>query len=253
MAYQDKMKILPSGIYKSYLLDRIFTQYTFRNPILEIGCGTGEFFERLKEYNLEGEAIDMNQETVNHCRKKCKALGLKLKMHQKNFFDYNIDSKFNTIFMFEILEHIEDDQQALQKIADLLEKKGCFLMSVPAKQALFSQEDKFQGHLRRYEKKDLIEKHNKASLTIKLFWCYNPFPYVTHSLMRIKKKGAEGKNEDVVQKTKDSSHSFFPATKKLVDIFYPIYSRLQFLLKFQNMFLNSDFGAHYLVLSQKLD
>ena len=56
---------------------------------------------------------------------------------------------------------------------------------------------------------------------------------------------------DIETRTKNSSHVYFPTTKKLVEVFYPIYSKMQFLLKFQNMFLNSNFGAHYLVLAQK--
>lgn len=250
MAYRDKSKLLPSGMYKKYLLDRLFSSYAFESPVLEIGCGIGELFERLKKYDLEGEAIDINQETIEHCKEKCRRLGLNLKVRNEDFFNYSTTRNFKTVFMFDILEHIENDQDALQNVSDLLADNGYFLMSVPAKQTLFSKEDRFQGHLRRYERNDLIEKHTNAGLAIELFWCYNPFPYITHSLMRIKKPDAHS-NEDSLKKSKDSSHSFFPTTRLLVNIFYPIYSRLQFLLKFQNMFLDSDFGAHYLVLSQK--
>ncbi len=52
MLYEDKAKREPSGIYKSYLTGKIFSKYKFLNPILEIGCGTGEFLEKMKEQLL---------------------------------------------------------------------------------------------------------------------------------------------------------------------------------------------------------
>jgi len=152
--YEDKMKMLPSGIYKSYLLDKIFRSYNFLNPILEVGCGTGEFYERLKDLKLEGISIDINENTIEHCREKCKQLGLNIEVHEQNIFDFKTEEHFKTIFMFEVLEHIKDDEAALRKIYDLLENSGYFLMSVPAKQHLYSAEDRFQGHIRRYGKKE---------------------------------------------------------------------------------------------------
>lgn len=248
--YEDKMKVLPSGIYKSYLLDKIFRTYKLLNPVLEIGCGTGEFYERLKLNGLRGVSIDINSDTIEHCRGKCQHLGLEMRVYEKNIFDFETENSFNTIFMFEVLEHIENDTDALNKINRMLENNGYFLMSVPAKQSLFSAEDIFQGHLRRYEKKELLSKLTKAGFNIELFWTYNPFPYFTKYLLENNKEGSE---LDVETRTKNSSHTYFPTTKKLVDIFYPIYSKVQFLLKFQNFFLNTDFGAHYLVLAKKSD
>ena len=84
MVYKDKTKLLPSFMYKSYLLDRIFETYSFQNPILEIGCGTGEFFKKLRKYNLYGKAIDINEETIDYCRNKCNQLSLDLRIYKKD-------------------------------------------------------------------------------------------------------------------------------------------------------------------------
>lgn len=247
MEQKDTMKLLPSGIYKTYLINRLFLTYNFKNPILEIGCGTGEFIETMKRYNLSGEMLDMNEKTIDICRTKCIALSVDMKIHNINFFDYRSNTQFNTIFMFEILEHIDNDQAALAKIYDLLNKNGLFLMSVPAKQSLYSDEDMFQGHFRRYEKSNLEKQLQRAGFHIEIFWCYNPLPYITHLFMRKRKEY----NDNIERRTKESSHVLYPTKKKLIKIFYPIYSRMQFLLKFQNLFLNTDFGAHYLVLCKK--
>jgi len=252
MNYEDKMKLLPSGIYKSYLIEKILKTYEFKNPLLEIGCGTGEFIEMLKKYRFEGELIDINQDTIEHCRKKCKKLSLNVKVNKKNFFDCESNKKVNSIFMFEVLEHIENDEMALEKVNELLNQNGFFLMSVPAKQSLFSKEDAFQGHIRRYEREDLRNKLKKAGFKIELFWCYNPLPYITRFFAKKGKAYSDIDNVNIETRTKNSSHVYFPTTKKLVDLFYPFYSRAQFILKLQNLFLKFDLGAHYLSLSKKI-
>lgn len=252
MEYEDKMKKLPSGIYKSYLVEKVFLKYTFESPILEIGCGTGEFLETLKKFNLRnGDLIDLNNDTIQHCREKCRLLKLDMNVYCTDFRDFDSTKKYNSIFMFEILEHIENDEAALEKVFASLNPQGLFLMSVPAKQSLFSDEDTFQGHLRRYERNDLCNKLQRAGFVIELFWCYNPLPYITKFLSKRMKKPSHV-DAEVLQKTKDSSHVYYPTTKKLVDIFYPIYSRMHFILKVQNLVLGTDFGAHYLVLGRKI-
>lgn len=251
MEYEDKMKKLPSGIYKTYLVDKIFSKFKFSAPVLEIGCGTGEFLDTLEKHNLkEGDLIDLNKDTIKHCKNKCIKLSLQMKVYNINLFDYNPKMKYHSIFMFEILEHIKNDEDALKKIFSLLNTNGLFLMSVPAKQSLFSREDAFQGHLRRYEKKDIYSKLDRAGFTIEILWCYNPLPYITRYVLKRGEKPTNASDE-AIQKTKDSSHVYYPMTQKMVDMFYPIYSRLQFLLKIQNIFLNTDFGAHYLILLRK--
>ncbi|MDL1974330.1 MAG: class I SAM-dependent methyltransferase [Deltaproteobacteria bacterium] len=252
MEYEDKMKKLPSGIYKSYLIEKVLSRYTFQAPILEIGCGTGEFLETLNKFKLHnGDLIDFNNDTIQHCREKCSLLNLHMNVYCTDLFDFASEKKYNSIFMFEILEHIENDEAALEKVFALLNPQGLFLMSVPAKQSLFSDEDTFQGHLRRYERNDLCNKLRKAGFVIEFFWCYNPLPYITKFLIKRRQK-ASHVGAEVLQKTKDSSHVYYPTTKKLVDIFYPIYSTMHFILKVQNLVLKMDFGAHYLVLGRKI-
>ena len=106
MEQLDTMKLLPSGIYKTYLINRLFLTYNFKNPILEIGCGTGEFIETMKRYNLSGEMLDMNEKTIDICRTKCLLLSVDIKIHNINFFDY----KSNTsLFRFYTEQNIANN------------------------------------------------------------------------------------------------------------------------------------------------
>jgi len=52
--------------------------------------------------------------------------------------------------LFDVVEHIEDDEQFLQYISLYLKKEGLVYITVPAFQALWSDEDVEAGHFKRY-------------------------------------------------------------------------------------------------------
>ena len=63
--------------------------------------------------------------------------------------------KVDVISMLDVLEHIEDEKGALNKVYHLLEDDGVFILTVPACQWLWTQHDEILHHYRRYSKKRL--------------------------------------------------------------------------------------------------
>jgi SAM-dependent methyltransferase len=62
----------------------------------------------------------------------------------------------------DVLEHIEDDREALGHLLRALKPGGKLLVFVPALQILMSKLDKIHGHLRRYHRGELIAKVRDA-------------------------------------------------------------------------------------------
>jgi hypothetical protein len=60
---------------------------------------------------------------------------------------------FNMIYYIDVLEHIENDSEELNRIATHLTPGGLLFVLVPAHSLLFSTFDKSVGHFRRYDKK----------------------------------------------------------------------------------------------------
>ena len=56
----------------------------------------------------------------------------------------------SSIGLFDVLEHIEDEADALKQIHSILEPTGHLFLTVPSYQFLFSSEDYAAGHYRRY-------------------------------------------------------------------------------------------------------
>lgn len=73
---------------------------------------------------------------------------------------------FDTIVCFNVLEHIERDDLALENFYEILPKGGVLLVVVPAFDFLFGSMDKYGGHFRRYSVKTLRQKLEKAGFCI---------------------------------------------------------------------------------------
>jgi SAM-dependent methyltransferase len=57
---------------------------------------------------------------------------------------------FDLVCLFDVLEHIQDDVNALRSIRSLLKSRGKLLLTVPAHQWLWSAHDHQLHHVRRY-------------------------------------------------------------------------------------------------------
>lgn len=66
---------------------------------------------------------------------------------QKDFFDL--------VGAFEVLEHLEKPERAIQGVAQVLKQGGLFILSVPMNQQYWSSWDIFAGHVQRFEAKHL--------------------------------------------------------------------------------------------------
>src|SRR6185437_5122059 len=77
------------------------------------------------------------------------------------------EAPIDTILMMNVLEHIEDDSQALAHLRTLLPPGGKLVIVVPAHQLLYSKMDANIDHFRRYAKKGLVELLEKNGYAIR--------------------------------------------------------------------------------------
>ncbi|MGB7522617.1 MAG: methyltransferase domain-containing protein, partial [Spirulinaceae cyanobacterium] len=64
---------------------------------------------------------------------------------------------YDIIVSNDVLEHIQDDVQAVKKLAEMLVPQGTLCISVPAYPWLFGYHDEKLGHYRRYSRQDLLK------------------------------------------------------------------------------------------------
>jgi glycosyltransferase involved in cell wall biosynthesis len=73
---------------------------------------------------------------------------------------------YDTIICLNVLEHIENDVEALRNMYRLLKKKGKLVLYVPANPRLYCDIDRGVGHHRRYVERELTGKMKQAGFHV---------------------------------------------------------------------------------------
>ena len=76
------------------------------------------------------------------------------------------DQAVDVLVMLNVLEHIEDDVEALKKAFNLLKIDGYLVIEVPAGRALYDNYDAELMHFRRYTSQELAAKLNDAGFEV---------------------------------------------------------------------------------------
>ncbi|NIM10830.1 MAG: methyltransferase domain-containing protein [Candidatus Aminicenantes bacterium] len=117
----------------------------------DIGGGNGFVSKGLEEKGIETVLLEPGEKGVANAKKK----GL------KNIICSTLENtgfKYNTlpaVGLFDVIEHIEDDERFLKSVFHLLKPRGRLYITVPAFNFLWSEEDEYAGHFRRYTIKSL--------------------------------------------------------------------------------------------------
>jgi SAM-dependent methyltransferase len=172
---------------RKILEDKLKTLNLPKNAkILEIGIGTGGNLEMLAKFG-EVQGIEMNPRAIELA-------------HQKTNNNFNIHEgmcpdgiptfadKFDLICMFDVLEHIEKDEETLLALHTLLAKNGTLMITVPAYLWLWSMHDKHLHHHRRYTARRLSYDANIAGWTKQDMSYFNFMLFPVIALIRIKDK-----------------------------------------------------------------
>ncbi len=95
--------------------------------IFDLGSGSGYFLKRAKEKGWDVDGIEPNLVAANHSKK----IGIPV---INDFFEnINIDKmkKFDSINLFDVLEHVPNPTQLLKNCHKLLRSKGILMIEVP--------------------------------------------------------------------------------------------------------------------------
>jgi SAM-dependent methyltransferase len=114
---------------------------------------------------------------------------------------------FDTAIFIHVLEHIEKDREALNKVHELLLPNGKVLIEVPALPFLFSVHDEMLGHFRRYTKSMLKSMVDTDNYVIKDIW-YQDIIGVLGSLYYFKIKKTRLSSNDGVQLVRNQGNIY---------------------------------------------
>jgi SAM-dependent methyltransferase len=149
--------------------------------ILEIGCGTGANLSLLKEFGTV-YGVEMDEYSRNYAREKS---GVNVEYGKLPDTIPFPEKKFDLICMFDVLEHIEYDRDALVALKRHLKDGGVLLLSVPATKWLYGDHDRMFHHYRRYSRLELNDKIVEAGYKPSLISYFNTFLFPLALVARI--------------------------------------------------------------------
>jgi hypothetical protein len=131
--------------------------------IAEIGCGHGLLQLQIeKAYDRDVAGFDLNEvalkQNVSH----------RSAIHCYDIFQKEpaLQAKFDLIFLFDVLEHIKQEDDFLNALLFHLAPHGKLVVNVPAGMWAYSAYDTAAGHVRRYSIRSLRETARRNHLEI---------------------------------------------------------------------------------------
>jgi 2-polyprenyl-3-methyl-5-hydroxy-6-metoxy-1,4-benzoquinol methylase len=138
-------------------LFRLFRPHVGRR-VLEVGCGIGTMSRRLTEVADHVLGIEPNPHCAGLVQDEMRGerkFSLRACLLEECDLTELASQRFDTVFCVNVLEHIEDDREALRAFHRVLAPGGHALVWVPAVQAAYGPLDAELGHFRRYSKASL--------------------------------------------------------------------------------------------------
>ncbi len=79
-------------------------------------------------------------------------------------------ASFDCVICSEVLEHVPDDQKAVEELRRVLKPGGVLIVTVPYQQRFWAEDDEYVGHIRRYDSGELEQKLQSCGFqTIKTY------------------------------------------------------------------------------------
>lgn len=95
--------------------------------VLEVGCATGAFVERLSRMGIDASGIELNQAAVAEGR----ALGRRIAHESLTDVVAREPASYDVVCSFQVLEHVPDPRAFLEASARLLRPGGRLIFCVP--------------------------------------------------------------------------------------------------------------------------
>jgi SAM-dependent methyltransferase len=149
--------------------------------ILEIGCGTGHNLEMLRRFGrVDGIEIDPEARAI-----ASKRLGQAVLDAPLPLLTGVEDRAYDLVAILDVLEHVEEDRDALASMERKLKPGGRVLITVPAFPWMWSAHDEVNHHKRRYTRSSLSEVVAEAGLKLEMMSWFNSVLFPLAAAARI--------------------------------------------------------------------
>lgn len=179
-------------------VERFFHLFTPQTRILEIGCASGFFVSEVQKHVKSATGVELTKEYVNYA--KGKGLDVRLSLDEVK------DSSCDLVFMFHVLEHIENPVEFLKEVKKKLIPGGTLIVEVPNVDDILISVYRIKAHLDFYWEiahNYYFSKTTLAKVLEKAGYRYEILPLQRYDLsnhmhwMMTGKPGGQGRFDDI--------------------------------------------------------
>lgn len=136
--------------------------------ILEVGCGEGDLLSHLRGEGFDVAGAELLREGLDGCLRRPHGALFQCDANRLPFRE-----EFDAVALFDVLEHLDDDEAAVRACAAAVRPGGVVMFTVPAFDVLWGIWDDWNGHRRRYRRSQMIRLLRRAGLSVaeaRYFW-----------------------------------------------------------------------------------
>lgn len=208
----ENLEVMREAVnYNRFLVNLILQHTQPTDVVLDFGAGAGTFATKIHASGRNVVCLEPDLALSGHLAR----LGFTVFTDLASIPDNTIDC----IYTLNVLEHISDDQAAVEMLYRKLNPNGLLLVYVPAFQALFSSMDRKVGHFRRYRRKGLEAILQKAQFEIVKLEYVDSLGFLAALVFKWFDKGGGDINVNLL---KLYDRLAFPLSRILDRIFYAV-------------------------------
>lgn len=249
-ASEKNRRPMPCRYYRHYLIRKLIGRLELDGDsrFLDVGCGSGNVLGMLGELGLAGTGMDMSAEAIEIARRV--VADTEIEAIVADFTTLEHEQRYDLVLSVEVIEHIEDDVGALRWMRDHLTDAGHLILTVPGCSKLYGEEDRANGHFRRYDRDDLRGRLVEAGLHPEVLWTFGP--RINSRAFRLFARVWRKRGGDQSHGTTRSGYAYRPGEGKAVSALWPLYAWTLPLTLLQTPFLGSRlFDANCIALCTK--
>ncbi len=179
--------------------------------IIDLGPGYSNFALEIADLTSASKValLDYSEDVLNYQIEKFSSFEMNpsiYKSHLNMETINNIKETFDLILCQEILEHLQNPEEILNKLSGLLNIDGQILITVPTKiseKFIKLVNNKYMlnetfGHIQLFSKRRLLDMTNKSNLELEIFKKAQPHYFITHLWIFGSKMEVEGSTGKVL-------------------------------------------------------
>ena len=137
------------------------------DAVLEIGAGIGN----LSAFLLDRTRVTLTDTSPEYLEALRRRFAGSPQVRVARLFLPEVDAaafgdRYDSVICLNVLEHVEDDARSLEAILRLLRPGGRLVLLVPALPWIYGTLDRALGHYRRYSRRDLAHRMERAGFAV---------------------------------------------------------------------------------------